>query len=680
MDEMPRVVVAGPQGDVASELPPGAVLGLVMVEEVNGEHSLEVTTSEVLLKNERLLTRDAAGKWREWVVEGVDWEHANGARPVGTYRAVWSLQHDLSQCTVSAMPGVQSPVRAAVALAAALGGTRRWGVGTVTRTATAGASMYQMSAWEAMGVLVENWGGEVDATVEVGTSGVTSRRVDLYEHQGSESAVRRFDWGADLTSISRSVSDEPVVCRIVPRGKGEETEGGGYGRKITIEDVNDGKPYLQDDESAAVWRLPDGSGGFEYPTRYVDNSDIGDKQALKDWGLSVIEEYTRPRVTYKASVLQFAEAGMDARGLALGDEVHCVDRGFSPDGLRVSGRVVRLKTNLLDPRDVDVTVGRIEESLTDRFASLGAAVSRATAAIEAINGGDMSTADYLSRLLERINAEINAQGGYTYITEGQGIRTYDRAVADPASGLEAGAVVEVKGGTVRIANTKTAQGEWDWKTVFTSGHIVASMVTAAQITAGHIGSAASGNYWDLDTGQFRMATGSVSVGSGSLDDYVAGVADGEMTQAAVFDALTDGGALQGLYMSGNELYVNGSYIKAGTIDADRIDASQLISGKIGNSSSEYASIGQTSVGGTSNGIVFYRNGSPYIGFTRGANGVFLSCADANGVMWPVVTMTDSQVSVVSPPGTTGDSQLVLSLTASGLTMAKGSTIKRVASF
>ncbi len=130
----------------------------------------------------------------------------------------------------------------------------------------------------------------------------------------------------------------------------------------------------------------------------------------------------------------------------------------------------------------------------------------------------MTTAEYVSELIGRINDQANATGGYTYITEGQGIRTYDHAVTDPLVGAEASAVVEVKGGTVRIANSKTAQGAWNWLTVFTSGHIAAELVTAVNVVAGFIGSP-SGNYWDLDNGVLNATLGHIggfTIGSTAL--------------------------------------------------------------------------------------------------------------------------------------------------------------------
>lgn len=117
----------------------------------------------------------------------------------------------------------------------------------------------------------------------------------------------------------------------------------------------------------------------------------------------------------------------------------------------------------------------------------------------------MATSEYVSELLDRMNAQANAQGGYTYITQGEGIRTYDVPVSDPLVGAEASFVTEVKGGTIRIANSRNDDGTWKWLTVFESGHIASELVTAVNIVAGFIGSP-SGNYWNLDTGEMRLAS------------------------------------------------------------------------------------------------------------------------------------------------------------------------------
>lgn len=489
-------------GNPRGEISPNDVISAERIEEINGEHALELTTIQVLDKYDRLIYQDGRGIWREYVVSGVDEEHASGRRIIGTYYCVWSIQPDMMGVIVSKMPGVRNPVPAGTALSELLSEQSRWAVGTVTQTTSGGASMYDQSAWKALGTLLDTWGGELDATIGVDKRGVISRKVDLYNAQGTHAAKRRFDFGADLTSVKRTYADEPFYCRVSPRGKGEETEGGGYGRKIRITSVNNGKDYLEYTPMVNIAKLPDGNGGWQYPTKIIENGDCTTPQQLKDWALSVYADELTPKITYDGDVIQAGIEGVDFSGVSLGDTVQIVDAKF-PGGLRLTGRVVSMTVDELSERNISVRIGYLDKTIADKFSNLSQMASAAyNQAIELANS--LSTAEYVSALLERINAEINATGGYTYITEGQGIRTYDKAVTDPLVGAEADAVVEIKGGTIRIANSRTAQGEWDWKTVFTSGHIAADMVTAAHLTAGYIGSP-SGNYWNLDTGELQMA-------------------------------------------------------------------------------------------------------------------------------------------------------------------------------
>lgn len=497
---MRRVLVFDRFDAQVCELAENDVFELTRHEVVNGEHELSITTTQVLEKGWRVVMQDDRGYWHEWVVSGIDDTHANGSRPYGSYYCVWSLQPDLMGTRVSAMPGVQTPVTAAQALDAVLSGTSRWTRGTITNANTGGASMYDTDGWSAMSTLVANWRGEVDTTISVSSSGVVSRQVDLYAQQGESTAKRRFDFGADLVSVRRTIADDPLYCRITPRGKGEET-GGGYGRKITIESVNGGKDYLVNNAMVDLAKLPDGNGGWEYPTLEVENSSCETPSELLAWSQGVLEEYTTPKITYEVNVVQAAMEGVDFHGVSLGDSVQIVDGKFND--LRMTGRVVEMTTDELAHTATSLTIGHIGAGIAGRFSDLYDGIRTAELSVTQLSES-LATSDYIDDLLTRINAEVNATGGYVYITQGQGFRTYDVAVTDPLVGSEASSVVEIKGGTIRIANSKDAQGQWEWKTVFQSGHILAELVTAANLVSGTIGNASGDFFIDMDNAVFRM--------------------------------------------------------------------------------------------------------------------------------------------------------------------------------
>lgn len=582
-----RVILHDRVGNLLPELAPDQVLSRLRTEELNGEHEMVIVTSRRMEEGWRALTVDGSGRWREWVLTEPDEAHEAGETALGTYRFVWSLQYDLttSYAHTEAEAGMGESCTSLYALNQALEGVNGWEAGPCDAPAIEagkGCVMIYESAWSRLSKVVEATGGEVDAEITVSNLyGVTSRRVLLSAHVGSTRATRRFDWGRDVSNIHRIPDPGPYYCRVVPLGRGEQE----YAEddETTFEwplDITDetGDPdlyYIQDDEAAEAFRVPDGQGGWLYPTKAVKYSE-DDPELLLNAAMDDLHNHTRPGVTYEADVLQLAEAGMDVSGVSLGDDVHIVDRGFNPDvPLRLQGRIVRIEVDELSPETTTVlTIGSVRHGFTSVANTLAQLQQQQSDISYRVAGLD--TATYLRGLIDRINAEIAATGGYTYLVPGQGMITYDAAVSDPLVASEASKVVQIKGGYIRIADAKNAGfagiDDWNWKTVFESGHILAALVTAAQLTAGYIGNATNGNYWDLDTGEFRMATNAVMVGSDTLDDYVDGIvgdATQDMvttdmfTQQSVFNKLTNNGALQGLYMSNNELYINATYVNTG---------------------------------------------------------------------------------------------------------------------
>lgn len=512
---MVRILVYDHTDAYVGEILPQQVMGLKYVEEINGENSLTISTTQELQKTDRILVRDSMGKWHEYVVLGIESTHKDGGGTViSDYYCVWSLQYDLSatyiDTNVGLVPGGASiPNPAREGLAAAISGTTRWAIGTVTVTTQSSASFYRRSGWEGIEQVLERWGGEVGVTIEVTTTGIVGRKVDLLAHTGATTPTRRFDYGADVAGIKRTVSDDIWPCRIVPLGRSMETEAGGYTRRPTIADANAGIVWLQDDAMVPYTRVPNGQGGWEYPTAIIKNDTYEDPADLKAWALAHITEYTKPIVSYEVDVKQYVRAGMNPHGVSLGDETYVVDATFGDGGLRIATRVIKIQGDLLDPAATKLTMGSRGMTLAAQLDSLTRGLENLSDQVS--NGSEyQATAAYMEALLDRLNNEINATGGYTYITQGNGLRTYDVPVADPTSGLEANSVVEIKGGTIRIANSKTSGGDWDWKTVFTSGHIAAELVTAAQLVTGYIGDPTGTTYWDLDNSFLRLV-GAISL-------------------------------------------------------------------------------------------------------------------------------------------------------------------------
>lgn len=596
------------------DIPPELIFGATRTEVVNGEHKLAITTTHKLAIGNRLLIQDHTGKWREWVINGIDEQHQNGARQMGTYTGVWSLQYDLTGVQCDKMPGVQSPVSARNALIAALSGTARWTVGTVNVTSTGGASMWQRSAWEALKVLIETWGGEIDATITVGRNGVTARKVDLLQHVGATNVTRRFEYGADLTAIRRKVADGPLYCRVIPLGAGisDGTSQGDNRRRVTIASVNGGVEWLQNDNMVALAKVPDGSGGWEYPTRFVIYDGITDPTELKAKATADLEAQTVPAVTYTASVAQYGEAGVDVTGVNVGDDVHVVDGAFGTDGLRLSARVTKLVTDELNPELSTVTLGSLAATIAN---NIGAINKQVSALSNYTSRTQTTMADFMSNLLEEINGRVNATGGWSYLIPGRGLVTYDVEIEDLSDDSAASQVTEIRGGTLRFANTRDQAGNWEYKTVLVSGHIATELITAGHITAGYIGDP-NGDFWDLDNHELRISGGATV--AGTTAQTLVNTANSALSevnsldQTEIFNRLTNNGQEQGIFLDNGRLYLNADYMNAGAIgNVSSGNYWDLVTGDMRIAST--AQFGNTTVEGALSGISAAMDGNiiPY---------------------------------------------------------------------
>lgn len=371
MDDV-RLVLYSHDGNPLGELSrkAGTLKSCELALEINGEHSLSITTSKHLEIGTRAILNDPNGRWSEWVVDEASGSHSDTKWGTGDYHLIWSLQYDLQ----TVFPGdVHQPGMGAVegcdartALECALSGTKRWTVGTVDVDINSCAIMCYNSAWDRLNIVVRYWGGEIDDEIEVNDFGVVSRKVNLLKHQGTKNPFRRLEWSHDMTSIDRNPDPGPYYCRVMPLGNGEtEISDDGettFNWPIDLTELDMDK-CLRDEEAELLFRVPDGEGGWEYPTLPVTYS-TDDPEILYMFAVEELHEHTRPKISYSATISQLVEAGMNVEGLGIGDEIQVVDYGFNEDfPLRIQERVLRLEWDLFGVDDKKILIGRRAPSL-----------------------------------------------------------------------------------------------------------------------------------------------------------------------------------------------------------------------------------------------------------------------------------------------------------------------------
>ena len=478
------------------------LISATWTEELSGTDSLELEGYQPVSKGDRVVWLDAQGLWHEHIVAEVEQAHESGAV---TYRAA-------CECSISETYGdwiddlKPRDATAASALASVLRSTR-WEVGAVEVEGAHSKNFYRESAREALQELVEAWGGELSCTVEVEGCAVTARRVNL-THRGRDNG-RRFEWGRDMTRVTRTVSADDVVTALYGYGKGEEV-GDGYGRAIDFADINGGKAYVEDADALELWGRPDAGGGKAHVFGKFEDGECEDKARLLEETRAELARRCVPQVSYEATVAALADYGYDFAGVALGDTVRLIDRGFAPE-VRVMGRVTRLVRDMLDGgRVTELAVGNVvagaDGLIADQYASVKALERRSGAWDVAAS----TPSGYIDQVMDGLNRRFDAGASYVYQSASAGIIVSDVPL-DPETGLPTrlpASAIQLKAGGFRIASSLKGDGSWDWRTAGTGGGLTADVVTAGTIRGGK-------SWWNLADGSMSFEQGTIASADGS---------------------------------------------------------------------------------------------------------------------------------------------------------------------
>ena len=492
----------------------------------DGTDTLDITTIGEINKDERIVFKDSLNRWAEYLCQSTQTARAAGM-PVTVAYCTGSIA-ELSRTYIEDKRNRNANAKAC--LAKALEGTR-WTVGTVetgTRTRIANLAFYHCTVLEAVQKTADTYGLEVQTEYQPDPTGnrIGQRIIHLVEHRGSTSTTKRFEYGKDLTQIKRDIDAGDVITRLYGWGKGiEQTNDqgeptGGYGRKISFADVNNGKPYIQDDQALANWGIVGADGTKHHSEASVDFPDCEDPKELLNLTKAALKTRTTPVVSYTADVTALGQAGYDPEGTDVGDSVQIIDTSFATP-LRLEGRILQIEEDLAGSlADTKITLGNIRQSYTQRMAAQQQALDKLVSNSGAWNSAAGGTGPYMKDLIDRINQIMNATGGYTYLKPGQGIYVYDKPEDQTPTQC-----IHIGGGYWRIADHKKPNGDWDFRALANGKGIFADTVFT-----GRLSDAAGLNYWDMDTGDFSLSARS-TIGGKTVQQYADGAVSGAKTYA-----------------------------------------------------------------------------------------------------------------------------------------------------
>lgn len=385
---------------------------------------------------------------------------------------------------------------------------------------------------------LQRWGGEIL---------YDNYKIIINERVGGNYGAE-IRYGKNIDGITYTVDMSDVVTRIVPVAYNGRTINGNifvdseninkyatvYTKEIVFEDVK-----LKQD----IQGEPD-----ENDIVCESQSDL-EKALKKKCKEQFLEGIDLPAVSIEINMIKISDTNeySDVKAIemiGLGDTVKCRHKKLD---ITTEARAIEIEWDCIKNTVSSVKLGDTAQTYFEK-------VSSAVDAINSIVNSQSKTvmAEKIKGVLNAINTQLRYQKN---VAQKQDVRAILFEDTDKESSTYGAMCLGTQG--FQIANTRTQDGrDWDWKTAFT-----AEGGYADTLILGILSDRTGKNFWNLNTGEFQLAS-SVSVdGKGTLKT----LAEDSLTQEQIFNLLTNKGAVKGIYKIGNELYINMSYIKAGTM-------------------------------------------------------------------------------------------------------------------
>ncbi|WP_051197421.1 phage tail spike protein [Butyrivibrio sp. MB2005] len=366
---------------------------------------------------------------------------------------------------------------------------RKFTVGVVTAR-DANDSLYRYTNYnstitEIKEDLVDDLGGYLFVRNENGT---------LYlDYLGDflDTSDQKIEFGENLLDFTRGFNATDLATRIIPLGavlEGEEDET--IKKRLTIDNINDGKNYVENEEAVKK---------FGKITKTVIWDDVTTETALLSKAKKYLSESQFDNMTIECRALDLHYADGDIPAFSIGQYVWVIS---NPHGLKKRFPVSKLVLSLDNVADNTITLGTTERSRTLTGASVDA------------------NADILRRI-ENIpdphNVLAEAKRNATALIK---MATHGYVVTEPNEIL----IMDTKDKT-------TAKKIWRWNqgglgfsktgyegeyplAITQDGAIVADYITAGKLNAnliktGMLSDMKGTNYWNMETGEFSLQTGKI---------------------------------------------------------------------------------------------------------------------------------------------------------------------------
>lgn len=391
-----------------------------------------------------------------------------------------------------------------------------WEAGTVDDLGTGSTNFYYENRMSGIKKIIEEWGGEIRFRVTIGADNtITGRYVDILAQRGRRTG-KRFEYSKDLSGVERITDMKPLKTALYGRGKGEETDSGGYGRRLTFKDVEwkkengdpvdkpVGQEWVGDPDALEVWGHVNSDGTRRHRFGVYTNEEQEDEEELLRETWEEVKRQRQPEITYKMNVLDLEQVNAGEyshEAVRLGDTVAVIDRNFAWD-VQIEARVSEIERDFIAPENTQITLGNVLKDITGVVREIQDRVEEKIGRDDPIG--------WLRGIIDAARSEFHSQNGYVYITDEDGILITNR----PKDNIDnpPDKAMQLKHGGLAIAGSLNPDGTFNWETFVLGDQVIADRINTGRIRTDDV------TVGD-DAGQVRISGGNVTIKGGGLEVY-----------------------------------------------------------------------------------------------------------------------------------------------------------------
>lgn len=377
-------------------------------------------------------------------------------------------------------------------------GTRYSGKSNITKTNTAyyvRKNLVQAIASDDDNSFLNRWGGEVL---------YKDFEVVVNERVGGDYGTSIL-YGKNLKSIKEHVNIEELVTRIVPVAYN------GYTLPDTEKWVD--SPLINNYTHVHVKtihysdvKLLEDTNGDEIGYETLEELQ---EELRRRCRMEYAAGIDKPKVTLEVDMVDLSKT-VEYEGysvleeVSLGDTVHCQHNRL---GISTTARVIRQKWDCIQKRNEELVIGDFENNYFNKLTSTAKSLS------SVIRSDGTIMAEKIQGVLDAMYTQLRLQSTAAKKVSGRVFMVED---LDQESPLYGAMVWGTQG--LQIATQRTEDGkDWDWSSALTAKGLLANIIVAGVLTDKE-----GQNYWNLDTGEFRLSSSAFKVDEVLIDEYING--------------------------------------------------------------------------------------------------------------------------------------------------------------